>query len=112
MKKNKLDCPGKYCALPCITATADDPEGFSMLAAVTFVLSFSPNVPGRQIVLSLTREIVSPAGMLCDNMRNDGLEFDEKGNALRGSSMVSLYTADSLSLEVSVCISRRTCERV
>ena len=57
----------------------EDPEGFKALDGRTFVLSFAPNVPVRQIVLGLTHEFGGPAGLFCDDIGSDGLECNDKG---------------------------------
>jgi hypothetical protein len=51
-----------------------DPEGFRVLDSNTFVVTVSPNVPVRQIVVDLTHDAGGPAGILCDAIRNDGLD--------------------------------------
>ncbi|KAH7339197.1 hypothetical protein BKA66DRAFT_435147 [Pyrenochaeta sp. MPI-SDFR-AT-0127] len=56
----------------------DDPEGFKALDGHTFVLSFAPNVPVRQITLGLTHESNGPAGLFCDRIRSEGLECNGK----------------------------------
>jgi hypothetical protein len=56
-----------------------DPEGFRALNGSTFVMSISPNVPVRQIVLDMTNECNGPVGFLCDAIRTNGLEGDGIG---------------------------------
>jgi hypothetical protein len=52
----------------------DDPEGFRALDKHTFVMSFAPNVPVRQIVMGMTHDTDGPAALSCDGIDSDGLE--------------------------------------
>ncbi len=56
----------------------DDPEGFKAVDEHTFILSFAPNVPVRQIVQGLTYDEGGPAGMFCDSIKDDGLSWNGK----------------------------------
>ncbi|RAR14540.1 hypothetical protein DDE83_002113 [Stemphylium lycopersici] len=69
----------------------DDPEGFRALTGNTFVLSFHPDVPVRQIVMGLTHDTNGPAGMFCNSIQSEGLECDGKRSDSSGGAMVSPY---------------------
>ena len=69
----------------------DDPEGFKLLDGHSFVLSFGPNVPVRQIVWGLTHEFGGPAGMFCDNIATKGLECNGKGSTNEDGRRVAPY---------------------
>ncbi|KAF2689422.1 hypothetical protein K458DRAFT_384070 [Lentithecium fluviatile CBS 122367] len=55
--------------------TLDDPEGFKALDKHTFVLTYSPDVLVRQIVVGMTA-LDGPAGMVCNAIEDDGLNLD------------------------------------
>lgn len=52
----------------------DDPEGFKAVDGQTFVLSFAPNVPVRQVVCGLTHEFRGPAALFANDIQSKGLE--------------------------------------
>ncbi|KAF2741162.1 hypothetical protein EJ04DRAFT_507574 [Polyplosphaeria fusca] len=54
----------------------NNPNGFLLVDKNTFVLSFNPDVPVRQIVTDLTFADDGPAAMLCNTIKDDGTVFD------------------------------------
>ncbi|KAH7066692.1 hypothetical protein BKA63DRAFT_371412, partial [Paraphoma chrysanthemicola] len=75
----------------------DDPEGFKSLTGNTFVITISPNVPVRQIVVDMTHEDGGPAGFLCHDISSDGLECDGVGLREEDGRNVTPYSTCPLS---------------
>jgi hypothetical protein len=72
----------------------ENPYGFAKVDSNTFVLTFSPDIPVRQIVADLTIEYHGPAGMLCDEIESDGLEYAVRSYNSDMNCTMSSYTTD------------------
>ena len=72
----------------------ENPYGFAKVDKNTFVLTFSPDIPVRQIVADLTMEYQGPAGMLCDKIESDGLEYAVQSYNSNMDCTMSSYTTD------------------
>jgi hypothetical protein len=73
---------------------AENPYGFVKIDKNTFVLSFSPNIPVRQIIADLSLEYQGPAGMLCDRIESDGLSYAVQSFNNDLHAFTSSYTTD------------------
>lgn len=72
----------------------ENPYGFTKVDNSTFVLTFSPDIPVRQIVADLTMKHHGPAGMLCDEIESDGLEYAVRSYNSDMECTMSSYTTD------------------
>lgn len=62
----------------CKIEVIEDADGFDKINENTFVVSISPDVPVRQIVGDISVQYNGPAGMLCDEIASDGMEYDQQ----------------------------------
>jgi hypothetical protein len=74
----------------------EDPDGFLKVTKNTLVVTFSPNVPVRQIVTDLTFTDNGPAAMLCDQIKDDGTIYAGINNRERGprGGILTPYSTD------------------
>ncbi|PVI01011.1 hypothetical protein DM02DRAFT_654911 [Periconia macrospinosa] len=70
-----------------------DPYSFLKVNKSTFVVTFSPNVPVRQIVVDIIFEDNGPAAMFCGPIKVDGTVYEDD-NEISPGHYVSGYKTD------------------
>ena len=52
------------------------PDAFVAVTPTSFIFCIAPDVPVKQIVMGLTCDAGGPAGVLCDLIDSDGMEYE------------------------------------